>query len=197
MNCKYCGSELKEGANFCTICGMPVPEEQKAATEEQNTVPSEQRPIEILTIPDQPAPEKDAASEEAPEPANPALKGYKTYTSGEYRTQPQPRTEPLRSQPSASSSPEGDGNYDWAAWVGIVCAVLALKGIVITIPGVILGAAAVILGIIGLRSKMRVLSIFSIVFGAIALLGALGMAAVWRWIFGLASSYDFHPEFYW
>ena len=182
MNCEYCGSELKEGANFCTICGMPVnsPQEQPAAQ------PAEQ-PVH-------------QASASYPDNGG-ALRGYMSYTSGEYntRTQSDPayRTADTYSSPRQTASSSQDTGNEWASWVGIVCAVLAIKGIFVTVPGILLGVAAIVFGSIGCRSNMKVPAICSIVIGSLAVLGSLGMAAVWHWIFDLAGEYMFQPEFFW
>lgn len=171
MKCAYCGSELKEGANFCTICGKAVSEEQKQSAA---------------------SPERQTASA-----GDGALRGYMSYTSGEYRTTGNSAPAADASASYAPVTDAADRNNEWAAWVSIVCAVLALRGVVITLPGILLGIAAIIFGSISCKSSMKVVAICGIVLGAIAIAGAFGMALLWRWIFDLAGDFMFDPPFYW
>ena len=40
MKCTKCGSEIQEGASFCTVCGMPVMEQTSTMTNNQNNMTS-------------------------------------------------------------------------------------------------------------------------------------------------------------
>ena len=40
MKCTKCGSEIQEGASFCTVCGMPVMGQTSTMTNNQNNMTS-------------------------------------------------------------------------------------------------------------------------------------------------------------
>ena len=159
MNCEYCGAELKQNANFCTICGMPV--SGPAAEPEEKPVPVQ---TNYRTGPDT------------------ALKGYTSYTSGEYRTDPRAEAS------SIPSAPTEEGPV-WAAWVALILSVLSLKGALLVVPGILLGVGGIIVGAIGCKSELRTLSICDIVIGALGVLLSIAMILVWSGVFGLAYSF--------
>ena len=166
MNCEYCGSELKENANYCTVCGMPVSE--PAAEPEEKPVPVQ---TNYRTG------------------ADTALKGYTSYTSGEYH--PDPDADYTR----IKSAPTEEGPV-WAAWVALILSVLSLKGALVVVPGILLGIGGIIVGAIGCKSELRTLSICDIVIGSLGIVLSLIMIAVWSGVFGLASSFMGDPWWY-
>ena len=40
MKCTKCGSEIQEGASFCTVCGMPIMGQTSTMTNNQNDMTS-------------------------------------------------------------------------------------------------------------------------------------------------------------
>ena len=71
------------------------------------------------------------------------------------------------------SSQDGDPGRDWMAIVSLVAAVLSLCGIVFIPIGCFFSLAAVILGILGLKSTQKTLAIIGLVIGGIGILIAL------------------------
>ena len=89
MFCRECGSQLADGAVFCTNCGAPVAPEQQAFA---NTVPEAEAPVQQAyanTVPEPEAPVQQAYANAYPEPEAPVQPAYaNAYPEPEAPVQP-------------------------------------------------------------------------------------------------------------
>lgn len=87
--------------------------------------------------------------------------------------------------PNASAVITENNNKDWMAIISLVAGILSLCGSLFAPLGCVMAAAAIVFGILGLRSDKRTLAmiglvvgglgiVLSLVFGLIAIFGLLG-----------------------
>lgn len=179
MKCTYCGEEIREGAKFCTQCGMPVMPMAQVEPE----VPV-QEPVQEPVQPAEPEPmyrETTPAPEAKPADNGPAS-GYMSYTS--YTSSAPGPQQPRREQPAApvrpaAAAPRGRGDRSWASGVALACAVFSVSGFWLVLPGLFCGIAAIVFAILGKDSSLKPLSVIAIVGGIIGILISIGMIFLW------------------
>lgn len=184
MKCEFCGAELREGSKYCTQCGSPV----------QTPVRQDTAPQSEPQAGPQPGPQAGPASDPSRSPD--ALNGYRSYTSGD-RQRTAPSSRPVRN----TSEKIGGDSRDWTAGAALGCAICSVATIVFCIPGIVFGIGALIFGILGRNSNLRLLAIGSIVLGILGILGSGAMMFVWSGVLGLlqslVGSLSFPNPFFW
>ncbi len=170
MICSKCGSNEPDYALYCTKCGAKLEGEAPA-------------------IPyDTSAP--DTASPFAADASSPyAGQGAGSYTAPASDTPYTGYTAPAGDTPySGYRAPaSGGAGDDWKATVALVCGIASLPCCFTCWGGALLGVAAIVFGILGLKSNKSSFAIAGIVCGAVgALLSLLMLIAA----FGFSALYD-------
>lgn len=170
MICSKCGSNEPDYALYCTKCGAKLEGEAPA-------IPFDS------SAPDEAASPFAADASGSPYAGQPQSAG--SYTAPVSDT---PYTAPAGGTPySGYRAPaSGGAGDDWKAIVALVCGIASLPCCFTCWGGALLGVAAIVFGILGLKSSKSSFAIAGIVCGAVGallsllmLIAALGFSAVY------------------
>lgn len=180
MNCPRCYYDNADNALFCANCGAkldPYSLNPPAPNAQNNselplygsilTPKTEQEPFTVPTPPEQP---QQQPAHNFPTYGTPAPKSNAPYVGSSYPA------------PNAYSGQTFDGSYgnqpvrregqsrDWAAITAFVCGILSLPCCISVAFGAILAVAAIVFGILGLKSNRKPMAIVGLCFGVVGLI---------------------------
>lgn len=184
MKCPKCGTENAAEALYCANCGSPLeaPAPAPAETPSTASAPVYSQPVYNST---------DNAGAQPQQPVQPQQPAN-GYTQQTYQQPAQPLYKPYgTAAPSSAytysgSAPlkSGDPSKDWAAITALVCGIASIPCCVAYGAGLIMGIAAVVFGIIGLKSTRRGMSLAGLICGAVGIVFGIvmviGMVALFR-----------------
>ena len=164
MTCSKCGSNEPDYALYCTKCGAKLEAEAPAIPFDSSAQPAAASPFAGQ-------PQSDSAYT-APAADTP----YAGYTAPAGET-------PYSGYRAPASGGQSD---DWKATVALVCGIASLPCCFTCYGGALLGVAAIVFGILGLKSNKNSFAVAGIVCGAVGallsllmLIGTLGFSALY------------------
>ncbi len=186
MNCPKCNYDNADNAMFCANCGgklefingySPVDMERPVdvsadipATNDVSGTP--QLPVYGAQTPAAPAaPVNDTypTYSNAPAPA-PVQQSAPFPAYGQQPMQPQQNMQPYNGSGYQYNNTQRPGQQrDWAAITALVCGILSFPCCFTFYGGVVMSIAAIVFGILGLKSSKKSMAIVGIVLGGVAL----------------------------
>ncbi len=187
MNCPKCQSPNAEDALFCSNCGAPL---------EKPAEPANDLPVYGA---DTAQPSEQPAAPQQPNQTNPYSSmpvygaGQNPYTQGQTgQNYTAPAYQPYTPGGYYAAPPTGDRSKDWAAITALVCGILSIPCCMCYGAGGIIGLAAIVFGIIGLKSSKKGMSIAGLICGVIGFLFGIYMLVAFV---GLLNSPEFLQEY--
>ena len=183
MNCPKCQSPNADDALFCSNCGAPI--EQPAAPVNDlpvygaDTAPAQpQQPAAnpYSSMPVYGAGQNPYAQTPQPNQTYGAAPNYSNYTPAGYYGAPKP----------------GEQSKDWAAITALVCGILSIPCCLAYGAGVLVAIAAVVFGIIGIKSTKKGMAIAGLICGVVGLLFGIIMIIA---LVGVIQSPEFMREY--
>ena len=170
MFCQNCGSLLPENAKVCPECGTPVSTEAAGGAAPESYVASQPQPVPQPQPAPQPQPTPQPVYQQ-PQPAYQQPQPQPTYQQPQpaYR-QPQPGPAYQAGQPQLRS-----------IGLAITALIMSIASIVcccvpyIQIPLAIVG---LILGILGIRSRLKAMAIISVIISSLSLVFGIIMLII-------------------
>ena len=184
MNCPKCQAPNADDALFCSNCGAPM---------EQPAAPTNDLPVYGAD---------NAASQPAAQPQQPAANPYSSmpvYGAGQSLYAPNGGSA-APSYNSTAYTPggyyavpkPGDAGKDWAAITALVCGILSIPCCLAYGAGTIIGIAAIVFGIIGIKSTKKGMAIAGLICGVLGLLFGVFMLIG---LIGIFQSPEFMQEY--
>lgn len=169
MNCPKCSANNTPEAMFCAVCGTPLNAAPPVAPYQP---PVSEAPV-VEQVPEAPAAPSYTA------PAAPVAPSYTapaapSYTAPTYNTAPQQQQyQSYQQQPYASvpqySAPVGDTSKNWAGVTSMITGISSILCCITAFGGVILSIAAIVFGVMGLKSQKKGMAIAGLITGCIGI----------------------------